>query len=71
MAEVASNGGKALDLTDYPFIFMRWKERFFINVRSFSSPSLHLWNVSLPFSPPRGMVPSVYPPPRGSLEALK
>ncbi|PRQ43203.1 putative vacuolar import/degradation protein Vid24 [Rosa chinensis] len=25
-------GGKSLDLSNYPYIFMRWKEQYFVNV---------------------------------------
>ncbi|KAK9289645.1 hypothetical protein L1049_007803 [Liquidambar formosana] len=30
--QVEVDGGKSLDLTNYPFIFMRWKEQYFVNV---------------------------------------
>eukprot|EP00249_Psilotum_nudum_P007387 c20520_g1_i2 orf=184-777(+) len=30
--EVQKDGGRSLDLVNYPFIFMRWKEKFFVNV---------------------------------------
>lgn len=29
---VLGDGGVSLDLGDYPYIFMRWKEKFFVNV---------------------------------------
>eukprot|EP00897_Mesotaenium_endlicherianum_P009247 jgi/Mesen1/8350/ME000463S07796 len=29
---VQRDGGRSLDLASYPFIFMRWKEKFFVNV---------------------------------------
>lgn len=30
--EVQKDGGRSLDLANYPCIFMRWKEKFFVNV---------------------------------------
>lgn len=32
--EVTRDGGYALDLGNYSHVFMRWKERFFVNVRT-------------------------------------
>ncbi|KAL3627210.1 hypothetical protein CASFOL_028573 [Castilleja foliolosa] len=29
---VELDGGKTLDLSNYPNIFMRWKEQYFVNV---------------------------------------
>lgn len=31
-ADVQKDGGRSLDLANYPFFFMRWKEKFFVNV---------------------------------------
>lgn len=31
-SEVQKDGGRVLDLANYPYIFMRWKEKFFVNV---------------------------------------
>ncbi|CAI0471866.1 unnamed protein product [Linum tenue] len=31
-SQVQADGGKSLDLSNYPFIFMRWKEQYFVNV---------------------------------------
>ncbi|KAJ0259623.1 Uncharacterized protein HA466_0059470 [Hirschfeldia incana] len=30
--QVESDGGRQLDLSSYPYIFMRWKEQYFVNV---------------------------------------
>ncbi|CAN7019976.1 unnamed protein product [Brassica oleracea var. botrytis] len=30
--QVESDGGRQLDLSNYPYIFMRWKEQYFVNV---------------------------------------
>ncbi|KAL3651940.1 hypothetical protein CASFOL_004942 [Castilleja foliolosa] len=30
--QVELDGGKTLDLSNYPNIFMRWKEQYFVNV---------------------------------------
>ncbi|KAI9153438.1 hypothetical protein LWI28_011428 [Acer negundo] len=30
--QVEVDGGKSLDLSNYPYIFMRWKEQYFVNV---------------------------------------
>ncbi|KAK9158844.1 hypothetical protein Scep_005418 [Stephania cephalantha] len=30
--EVKDNGGRSLNLSNYPYIFMRWKEQYFVNV---------------------------------------
>ncbi|CAH2058888.1 unnamed protein product [Thlaspi arvense] len=30
--QVESDGGRQLDLRNYPYIFMRWKEQYFVNV---------------------------------------
>ncbi|XP_024377492.1 uncharacterized protein [Physcomitrium patens] len=30
--EVQKDGGKSIDLVNHPYIFMRWKEKFFVNV---------------------------------------
>ncbi|XP_078436164.1 glucose-induced degradation-like protein [Wolffia australiana] len=32
MNKVEADGGKSLDLSRYPYIFMRWKEQYFVNV---------------------------------------
>lgn len=32
LSQVESDGGKSLDLSYYPYIFMRWKEQYFVNV---------------------------------------
>ncbi|KAI5682467.1 hypothetical protein M9H77_03695 [Catharanthus roseus] len=32
LSQVEKDGGKMLDLTNYPYIFMRWKEQYFVNV---------------------------------------
>ncbi|KAG0450760.1 hypothetical protein HPP92_026561 [Vanilla planifolia] len=32
MSQVEADGGKSLDLSSYPFVFMRWKEQNFVNV---------------------------------------
>ncbi|KAL2533774.1 Vacuolar import/degradation protein Vid24 [Abeliophyllum distichum] len=32
VGKVEEDGGKFLDLSNYPFIFMRWKEQYFVNV---------------------------------------
>ncbi|WVZ72229.1 hypothetical protein U9M48_020724 [Paspalum notatum var. saurae] len=32
LGQVETDGGKLLDLSSYPFIFMRWKEQYFVNV---------------------------------------
>ncbi|XVE76400.1 hypothetical protein DITRI_Ditri12bG0169700 [Diplodiscus trichospermus] len=34
MSQVEVNGGKSLDLSNCPYIFMRWKEQYFVNVRT-------------------------------------
>ncbi|KAK7859024.1 glucose-induced degradation protein 4 like protein [Quercus suber] len=31
-SQVEFDGGKNLDLSNYPYIFMRWKEQYFVNV---------------------------------------
>ncbi|XP_019053295.1 PREDICTED: glucose-induced degradation protein 4 homolog isoform X2 [Nelumbo nucifera] len=31
-SQVEIDGGKSLDLSSYPYIFMRWKEQYFVNV---------------------------------------
>ncbi|KAG0496048.1 hypothetical protein HPP92_000739 [Vanilla planifolia] len=31
-SQVEADGGKSLDLSSYPFVFMRWKEQNFVNV---------------------------------------
>ncbi|WMV52266.1 hypothetical protein MTR67_045651 [Solanum verrucosum] len=31
-SQVDVDGGKSLDLNNYPYIFMRWKEQYFVNV---------------------------------------
>jgi len=30
--QVELDGGRSVDLSNYPYIFMRWKEKFFVNV---------------------------------------
>jgi hypothetical protein len=30
--DVLKDGGKSFDLANYPHMFMRWKEKFFVNV---------------------------------------
>jgi hypothetical protein len=30
--DVQKDGGKSFDLANYPYMFMRWKEKFFVNV---------------------------------------
>ncbi|KAK8464507.1 hypothetical protein PHAVU_010G015600 [Phaseolus vulgaris] len=32
LGQVEVDGGKSLDLSNYPYIFMRWKEQYFVNV---------------------------------------
>ncbi|XP_021744035.1 glucose-induced degradation protein 4 homolog [Chenopodium quinoa] len=32
LSQVEVDGGKSLDLSNYPFIFMRWKEQYFVSV---------------------------------------
>lgn len=32
LEKVKVDGGKSLDLINYPYIFMRWKEQYFVNV---------------------------------------
>ncbi|PKU72802.1 glucose-induced degradation protein 4 homolog [Dendrobium catenatum] len=32
LSQVEADGGKSLDLSNYPFVFMRWKEQYFVNV---------------------------------------
>ncbi|XP_010256845.1 PREDICTED: glucose-induced degradation protein 4 homolog isoform X1 [Nelumbo nucifera] len=32
LSQVEIDGGKSLDLSSYPYIFMRWKEQYFVNV---------------------------------------
>ncbi|KAL5973400.1 hypothetical protein ACLOJK_030050 [Asimina triloba] len=32
LSQVEADGGKSLDLSNYPYIFMRWKEQYFVNV---------------------------------------
>ncbi|OEL19185.1 hypothetical protein BAE44_0019797, partial [Dichanthelium oligosanthes] len=32
LSQVETDGGKSLDLSNYPHIFMRWKEQYFVNV---------------------------------------
>ncbi|KAK4396213.1 hypothetical protein Sango_1457900 [Sesamum angolense] len=32
LSQVEVDGGKSLDLSIYPYIFMRWKEQYFVNV---------------------------------------
>ncbi|KAL2320037.1 hypothetical protein Fmac_029006 [Flemingia macrophylla] len=32
LGQVEADGGKSLDLSNYPYIFMRWKEQYFVNV---------------------------------------
>ncbi|KAM5560185.1 hypothetical protein ABKV19_021379 [Rosa sericea] len=32
LSQVEVDGGKSLDLSNYPYIFMRWKEQYFVNV---------------------------------------
>ncbi|KAB5519911.1 hypothetical protein DKX38_024230 [Salix brachista] len=32
LEQVKVDGGKSLDLINYPYIFMRWKEQYFVNV---------------------------------------
>lgn len=32
LTQVEVDGGKSLDLSNYPYIFMRWKEQYFVNV---------------------------------------
>ncbi|KAL8526884.1 hypothetical protein ACS0TY_015941 [Phlomoides rotata] len=32
LSQVEADGGKSLDLSSYPYIFMRWKEQHFVNV---------------------------------------
>ncbi|KAI5391829.1 hypothetical protein KIW84_076576 [Lathyrus oleraceus] len=31
-SQVEVDGGKSMDLSNYPYIFMRWKEQYFVNV---------------------------------------
>lgn len=31
-SQVEADGGKSLDLSNYPYLFMRWKEQYFVNV---------------------------------------
>ncbi|RVW33757.1 Glucose-induced degradation protein 4-like [Vitis vinifera] len=32
VGQVEADGGKSLDLSNYQYIFMRWKEQYFVNV---------------------------------------
>lgn len=32
LSQVEVDGGKSVDLSNYPYIFMRWKEQYFVNV---------------------------------------
>ncbi|KAE8788918.1 glucose-induced degradation protein 4 [Hordeum vulgare] len=32
LSQIEADGGKSVDLSNYPFIFMRWKEQYFVNV---------------------------------------
>ncbi|XP_028106571.1 glucose-induced degradation protein 4 homolog isoform X1 [Camellia sinensis] len=32
LSQVEVDGGRSLDLSNYPYIFMRWKEQYFVNV---------------------------------------
>ncbi|KAJ3693714.1 hypothetical protein LUZ60_009194 [Juncus effusus] len=32
LSKIEADGGKSLDLSIYPYIFMRWKEQYFVNV---------------------------------------
>ncbi|CAL9078370.1 unnamed protein product [Musa textilis] len=32
LSQVEADGGKNMDLSNYPYIFMRWKEQYFVNV---------------------------------------
>ncbi|CAL4951443.1 unnamed protein product [Urochloa decumbens] len=32
LSQIETDGGKSLDLSNYPHIFMRWKEQYFVNV---------------------------------------
>ncbi|KAF3333649.1 Glucose-induced degradation protein 4 [Carex littledalei] len=32
LSQIEEDGGKSLDLSNYPYIFMRWKEQYFVNV---------------------------------------
>ncbi|XP_058099345.1 uncharacterized protein LOC131243783 isoform X1 [Magnolia sinica] len=32
LGQVEADGGKSLNLSNYPYIFMRWKEQYFVNV---------------------------------------
>ncbi|XP_020103659.1 glucose-induced degradation protein 4 homolog [Ananas comosus] len=32
LSQIEADGGKSLDLSNYPYIFMRWKEQYFVNV---------------------------------------
>ncbi|KAA8518930.1 hypothetical protein F0562_016296 [Nyssa sinensis] len=32
LSQVDVDGGRSLDLSNYPYIFMRWKEQYFVNV---------------------------------------
>uniref|UniRef100_A0A453DWX6 Glucose-induced degradation protein 4 homolog n=2 Tax=Aegilops tauschii subsp. strangulata TaxID=200361 RepID=A0A453DWX6_AEGTS len=31
-SQIEADGGKSVDLSNYPYIFMRWKEQYFVNV---------------------------------------
>nr|ACG33607.1 hypothetical protein [Zea mays] len=32
LGQIETDGGKSLDFSNYPYIFMRWKEQYFVNV---------------------------------------
>ncbi|KAG1339257.1 glucose-induced degradation protein 4 [Cocos nucifera] len=32
LSQVEADGGESLDLSNHPYIFMRWKEQYFVNV---------------------------------------
>ncbi|KAM0844243.1 hypothetical protein ACQ4PT_057197 [Festuca glaucescens] len=32
LSQIETDGGKSMDLSNYPHIFMRWKEQYFVNV---------------------------------------
>uniref|UniRef100_A0A453DX47 Glucose-induced degradation protein 4 homolog n=1 Tax=Aegilops tauschii subsp. strangulata TaxID=200361 RepID=A0A453DX47_AEGTS len=32
LSQIEADGGKSVDLSNYPYIFMRWKEQYFVNV---------------------------------------
>ncbi|VAH72108.1 unnamed protein product [Triticum turgidum subsp. durum] len=32
LSQIEADGGKSVELSNYPYIFMRWKEQYFVNV---------------------------------------